>query len=310
MYFPPVETKKFQDEISGQIEGVGMQVDIKDGVLTVVSPVKDTPAYRAGIKAGDKILKIDNTYTDKLSVEDAVKIIRGKKGTYVKLIIMRSGVKDPMEFNVIRDFINLPTVETELKDGVFVIHLYTFSAISPNLFRDAIREFWESGNDKLIIDLRGNPGGYLEAAQDIASWFLPVGDLVVKEAFKKESSDQIFRSRGYNVFDGKKLKLAVLIDGGSASASEILAGALRDHGVATLVGTRSFGKGSVQELFDITDSPKTSIKITIAKWLTPNGISISHEGLKPDVEVKLDEEAYKKDKTDTQLLKAIEILKQ
>jgi carboxyl-terminal processing protease len=223
---------------------------------------------------------------------------------------MRSGVKDPMEFNVIRDFINLPTVETELKDGVFVIHLYTFSAISPNLFRDAIREFWESGNDKLIIDLRGNPGGYLEAAQDIASWFLPVGDLVVKEAFKKESSDQIFRSRGYNVFDGKKLKLAVLIDGGSASASEILAGALRDHGVATLVGTRSFGKGSVQELFDITDSPKTSIKITIAKWLTPNGISISHEGLKPDVEVKLDEEAYKKDKTDTQLLKAIEILKQ
>lgn len=310
MFFPPVESKKFQDEISGQIEGVGMQVDIKDNVLTVVSPVKDTPAYRAGIKSGDKILKINDTFTDKLSTEEAVKLIRGKKGTYVKLIIVRDGAKEPLEFNVVRDFINLPTVDTQVKDGVFVIQLYTFSAISPNLFRDAIREFWESGNDKLIIDLRGNPGGYLEAAQDIASWFLPVGDLVVKESFKKESSDQVFRSRGYNVFDGRKLKLIVLIDGGSASASEILAGALRDHGIAQLVGTKSFGKGSVQELFDITDSPKTSIKITIAKWLTPNGISISHQGLTPDIEVKFDEEAYKKDKTDTQLLKAIEILNQ
>lgn len=308
MFFPPVETKAFDEEISGQIEGIGAQVDIKDGILTVISPVKDTPAYRAGLKAGDKILKIDNTLTDKLSVEEAIKLIRGKKGTSVKLIIIREGEKAPLEFNIVRDYINLPTVDTELKKGVHIIRLYTFSAISPNLFRKAIRDFWETGNDKLIIDLRGNPGGYLEAAQDIASWFLPTAEKIVTESFKKASSDQVYRSRGYNVFDGRKLKLIVLIDGGSASASEILAGALRDHGVAKLVGTKSFGKGSVQQLFDITDKPKTSIKITIAKWLTPNGISISHQGLKPDIEVKLDEEAYKKNKIDNQLDKAIEVL--
>ncbi len=307
-FFPPAEAKSFGEEISGQIEGVGMQVDIKDGVLTVISPVKGTPAYKAGIKAGDKVLKIDNTITDRLSTEEAIKLIRGKKGTSVKLTIYREGVKEPLIFDVVRDYINLPTVDTETKKGVYIIHLYTFSAISPNLFRDAIREFWETGNDKLILDLRGNPGGYLEAAQDMASWFLPVGEIIVKEAFKKETSEQTYKSRGYNVFDGKKLKMIVLIDGGSASASEILAGALRDHGVAKLVGAQSFGKGSVQELFDITENPKTSLKITIAKWLTPNGVSISHQGLTPDVVVKLDEEAYKKDRTDTQLNAAVQML--
>lgn len=307
-FFPPSEAKSFGEEISGQIEGVGMQVDVKDGILTVISPVKDTPAYKAGIKAGDKILKIDEKITDRLSTDEAIKLIRGKRGTSVKLTIYREGNKEPLVFNVVRDFINLPTVDVETKKGVNIIHLYTFSSISPNLFRNAIRDVWESGNDKLILDLRGNPGGYLEAAQDIASWFLPAGDLVVKESFKRESADQIFRSRGYNVFDGKKLKMIVLIDGGSASASEILAGALHDHGVAKLVGTQSFGKGSVQELFDITDNPKTSLKVTIAKWLTPNGVSISHQGLTPDVVVKLDEDAFKKDRTDTQLNKAIEIL--
>lgn len=307
-YFPPVEAKSFGEEISGQIEGVGMQVDIKDGVLTVVSPVKGTPAYKAGIKAGDKVLKINDKSTEGLDTDSAIKLIRGKKGTSVKITIFREGTKDLLVFDVVRDYINLPTVDTETRKGVYIIHLYTFSAISPNLFRDAIREFWESGNDKLIVDLRGNPGGYLEAAQDIASWFLPVGDLIVKEAFKKESADQTYKSRGYNVFDGRKLKMVVLIDGGSASASEILAGALHDHKVATLVGTKSFGKGSVQQLFDLTDNPKTSLKVTIAKWLTPNGLSISHQGLTPDVEVKLDEEAYKKDRTDNQLNSAIELL--
>lgn len=307
-FFPPVETKAFDEEISGQIEGIGAQVDIKDGVLTVISPVKGTPAYRAGVKAGDKILKIDNTFTDKLSVDESIKLIRGKKGTTVKLIVVRDGEKSPLEFNIVRDYINLPTVDTELKEGVFIIRLYSFSAISPNLFRDAVRDFWESGNDKLIIDLRGNPGGYLEAAQDIASWFLPTGDKIVEESFKIAAENQVYRSRGYNVFDGRKLKLVILIDGGSASASEILAGALRDHGVATLVGTKSFGKGSVQQLFDVTDNPKTSIKITIAKWLTPSGLSISHQGLTPDIEVKLDEAAYLKDKSDNQLKKAIDLL--
>ena len=199
----------------------------------------------------------------------------------------------------------MPTVDTEIKGDVFVVRLYSFSAISPGLFRDALREFIESGRNKLVLDLRGNPGGYLEAAQDMASWFLPTGKVIVSEDFKDKNMNQVFRSKGYNVFNDK-LKLIILIDGGSASASEILAGALREHGVAKLVGAQSFGKGSVQELVNITDD--TSLKVTIARWLTPNGNSISNGGLTPDVVVKLDEEAYKKDGTDTQLNKALEIL--
>ena len=155
-----------------------------------------------------------------------------------------------------------------------------------------------------MIDLRGNPGGYLEAAQDMASWFLPAGQVIVSEAFSKAQDDQIYRSKGYDIFNDS-LKLVVLIDGGSASASEILAGALHDHGVATLVGTQSFGKGSVQELVDITSN--TSLKVTIAKWLTPNGISISHQGLTPDIVVKLDETKYKAG-DDTQMDAAIQFL--
>ncbi len=307
IFFPPAESKDFNEEISGQIEGVGMEVGVKDGILTVIAPVKGTPAYNAGIKPGDKILKINDTITEKLSAEEAIKLIRGKKGTSVRLTFFRTGVKDPFEISVVRDVINMPTVDTERKDGVFIIHLYSFSAISPDLFRNALREFLETGGDKMIIDLRGNPGGYLEAAQDMASWFIPAGKVVVKEDFRNESDAQVFRTVGHTVFNDS-LKLAILIDGGSASASEILAGALHDYGLATLVGTQSFGKGSVQELIDITDD--TSLKVTIARWLTPNGTSISHQGLTPDVVVKFDEDAYKKDRTDTQLSKAIEILKQ
>lgn len=306
VFFPPVEAKSFGEQISGQIEGVGMEVGMKDGVLTVVAPIKDTPAYKAGIKPGDKILKIDDTVTNTLNGDSAVKLIRGKKGTPVRLTLYREGVKEPFEISVIRDVINMPTVDTEKRGDVFIIRLYSFSAISPDLFRSALREFMLSGSNKLILDLRGNPGGYLEAAQDMASWFLPTGKVIVSEDFKDKEKNQVFRSKGYNIFNDK-LKFIILIDGGSASASEILAGALHEHGVAKLVGTKSFGKGSVQELVDITSD--TSLKVTIARWLTPNGNSISHMGIMPDVEVKLDEEAYKKDKTDTQLNKALELLK-
>lgn len=304
-FFPPVEAKQFSEAISGQIEGVGMEVGIKENILTVIAPVKGTPAYRAGVKPGDQILKIDDLITTGLSSEEAIKHIRGQKGTTVKLTMLRKGEKEPRVLSIVRDVINMPTVDTETKGDVFIIRLYSFSAISPNLFRDALRDFVQSGKTKMIIDLRGNPGGYLEAAQDMASWFLPTGKVIVSEDFRNEKDKQIFRSRGYNIFN-ENLKLVVLIDGGSASASEILAGALHDHGVATLVGAQSFGKGSVQELLDITDN--TSLKVTIAKWLTPNGISISHNGLIPDVVVKLDEKKFLDEHIDTQLDKALEVL--
>ncbi|MBI4155705.1 MAG: S41 family peptidase [Candidatus Zambryskibacteria bacterium] len=304
IFFPPAESKSFSEEVSGNFEGVGMEVGIKENVLTVISPLKGTPAYNAGIKTGDKIIKIDSTLTAPLNTEQAIKLIRGKKGTMVKLTIVRAGIKDPFVVSVVRDVINIPSIDTETKGDVFIIRLYNFSAISPDTFRKALRQFIESDKYKLVIDLRGNPGGYLEAAIDMASWFLPAGKVVVKEDFRNAEDAQIYRSKGYNIFTDK-LKLVVLIDNGSASASEILAGALHEHGLATLVGTQSFGKGSVQELVNIT--PTTSLKVTIARWLTPKGTSISGGGLTPDVEVKLDEKEFAKG-NDNQLNRALEIL--
>ncbi len=306
VFFPPVESKAFGEAVSGGFEGVGMEVGIKDEVLTVIAPLKDTPAYRGGIKAGDKIVKIDGKSTQGLTVEKAVDKIRGKGGTSVTLTVLHEGAKVTTDITLVREKITIPTTKTELrKDGVFVISLYNFSEISFGLFRDALREFIQSGSDKLVIDLRNNPGGYLEAAVDMASWFLPPGEVIVREHYGDKKEETVHRSKGYNIFTDK-LKLVILMNQGSASASEILAGALHDHGKATLVGERSFGKGSVQELVPITS--ETSLKVTIAKWLTPKGTSISNGGLTPDVVATSSPEDFAKG-IDTQLEKAAEVLK-
>lgn len=287
LFLPPEDKEFFESEVRGDFEGVGMEIGVRDEVLTVIAPLKDTPAYRAGIQSGDRILEIDGESTQGLTTEAAVKKIRGERGTEVVFTISRNS-EAPFQVAVVRDTIVLPTLSTELRaDGVFVIELYSFNAIAPQLFRDAIREFAESGTDKMLIDLRGNPGGYLEVAVDLASWFLPIGRAVVIEDYNNESQNTVHRSRGYDVFTDQ-LKLAILINEGSASASEIFAGALREHGKATLIGETSFGKGSVQQVFPVTDT--TSLKITIARWLTPNGTSISNGGISPDIEVALTEE--------------------
>ncbi len=305
IFFNPEDAKAFEEEIAGNFTGIGMEVGIKDKILTVIAPLKDTPAFRANIKPGDKILKINQTITSSLSIEKAIKLIRGEKGTVVVLTIFREGDKEPKEIKITRDIINIPTLNTELRaDGVFVIKLYSFSANSATLFRDAIKKFAESKTDKLLLDLRGNPGGYLDSAVDISSWFLPKGKIIVTEEYSDNKESDIMRSKGYNVFNDK-LKFVILIDNGSASASEIVAGAMQDHGRAKLVGSQSFGKGSVQEAIKIT--PDTLLKITVAKWLTPNGTSISEKGLTPDYVV----EFTKKDaenKQDPQLDKAVELL--
>lgn len=304
VFFPPVEAKAFNEEVSGAFEGVGMEVGMRDGGLVVVAPLKDTPAFKAGILAGDKIIKIDGADTAGLAVDQAVKKIRGKGGTKVVLTIVREG-KEPMDISIVRAQIDIPTVNTELrKDGVFVIHLYNFSAPSFAKFREALREFVDSKSDKLIIDLRNNPGGYLEAASDIGSWFLPTGDLIVTEDYSDKRDQIAHRSKGYNVFTDK-LHLAILVNGGSASASEILAGALHDHKKATLVGEKTFGKGSVQELVQLDNN--TSLKVTVARWLTPSGLNISKQGIMPDIEVKMTPEIYK-EKGDVQLNSAAEFL--
>ncbi|MEK7180359.1 MAG: S41 family peptidase, partial [Patescibacteria group bacterium] len=301
VFLPPVENEIFETSISGNFEGVGMEIGIRDGVLTVVSPLKNTPAYKAGILAQDKIIAIDDVTTAHLSIDEAIKKIRGERGTKVKFTIVREGAKQPLEISVVRDVIDIPTLDTELRsDGIFVLQLYNFSAVSPNLFRNALREFILSGSHRLILDLRGNPGGFLEAAVDMASWFLPAGKVVAIEDYGGNEEQQFHRSKGYDIFN-KNLKLIILLNQGSASASEILAGALREHGIATIVGEKSFGKGSVQELVPITTN--TSLKVTVARWLTPNGISISVNGLTPDTVVPVTPEDIEKGK-DPQLQKA------
>ncbi len=307
VFFNPQESKDFQDTIDGSFVGVGMEMGMKDKVLTVISPLKDTPAYKAGIKSGDKLLKIDKTTTTDMSIDTAIKLIRGEPGTTVVLTMYRDGDKVPRVFNVVRATITIPTIKTEKLDGgVFSIALYSFDANAITKFKEALTEFKQSGDTKLILDLRGNPGGYLDAAIDIASYFLPSGKTVVIEDFGTKSPAQTYRSKGYDLLGNTNIKMAILMDGGSASASEILAGALSEQKVATLIGEQSYGKGSVQELLPVTDD--TSLKITIAKWLTPNGISISKQGLTPDIAIKNLDSWDGSEKTDLQFAKALEFL--
>lgn len=305
VFFPPAESKMFADTIAGSFSGVGMEVDIKDSALTVISPLKGSPAEKSGILKGDKIIKIDDTSTQDLSVDKAVSLIRGEVGTKVKITIVREGLKDPKEISITRGTIDAPVIDTTLrKDGIFVISLYSFSENSASLFRDALRKFVESGSNKLVLDLRGNPGGYLDAAVDMASWFLPIGSIVVTEDYGAKQDKDVYRSKGYDIFTDK-LKMAILVDKGSASASEILAGALSEHHIAKLVGQTTYGKGSVQELLDVT--PETSIKITVARWLTPDGISISKHGITPDYVVDSSKDT---DGKDSDIDKAAEVLNQ
>lgn len=306
VFFTPEEKSKFDESIEGVFEGVGMEVGIQDDVLTVVSPLKDSPAQKAGIEKGDVIVSIDDVDSLDMKVEEAISRIRGPKGTTVTLSLLKKGAEKPVEIKVVRDKIIVPTLETEIIGDTFVIRLYNFGANAATEFEGAIKQFEKSHKNKLILDMRGNPGGYLDAAVDIASWFLPAGKTVVTEDFGQGKEPKVFRSKGYTLLKNNP-KMIVLIDEGSASASEILAGALKEQGVAQLVGKKSFGKGSVQELIDITKD--TALKVTIARWLTPNGISISAGGLTPDVEVPFDVELFKKHDKDTQLQKALELLK-
>lgn len=303
-FLPPKENSNFETTIQGEFTGVGMEVGIEEDVLTIVSPLKNTPAERSGVKSGDKILAIDGFITQKMTIDEAVDLIRGEKGTTVTLTIFREGIEEPFDIDITRDTINIPTLDTEIIDDVFVISLYNFAANASSEFRRALVEFVKSDKKKLILDLRGNPGGFLNAAVDISSWFLPAGKIIVTEDFG-DGEEKYFRSKGYDIFNDS-LKMVVLVDRGSASASEIVAGALKEHDVATIVGQSTFGKGSVQELVPVT--PETSLKVTIARWLTPDGNSISDGGLSPNVLVDKVPEGLDIDLFDYQLQEAIRIL--
>lgn len=302
VYMPPEEAKVFQDDISGNFEGVGMELGVgKNGILTVIAPLKGTPAERSGMRSGDEIYAIDDVPTDGMTTDEAVKLIRGPKGTPVVFRVLRDG--ESIDIRVVRDVIDVPTIETKAENGVFTISFYSFTGNSAQKFAEALEVFRGTGYTKLIIDLRGNPGGYLDSAVSIASRFLPKGTVIVTEDYKGNRENIVHRSLGTGgVPPGTKT--VVLIDAGSASASEILAGALQDEGAATLVGTHSFGKGSVQELIDLGEG---ALKVTVARWMTPSGRSISDGGLAPDVAVERTREDAEAG-LDPQMDKAISIL--
>lgn len=303
VFFPPKEAKAFSESISGSFAGVGMEIGMKDSILIVIAPLKGTPAEAAGIKSGDQIAVIDGKSTEGLSVDKAVTQIRGAAGTTVSFTLVRDG--KPIDIKVVRDTIHVPQTEDGLDaaSGVYHIALYEFTADSANLFNQALDRFKSSGSNKLVIDLRGNPGGYLDAAVDIASHFLPKGATVVTEDFGAKEPSNVHSSIGYGDISADT-KIVVLIDGGSASASEIFAGALQDAHVATLIGTKSFGKGSVQTLMELGDG---SLKVTVARWVTPAGHWIMGAGVTPNIVVPYTK-ADATIKKDSQMIRAVEFL--
>jgi carboxyl-terminal processing protease len=280
VFFPPTQAKDFADNISGSFGGVGMELgENKDNVLVVIAALKGTPADKAGIQPGDEVIGINGKSTENVTSDAAVAIIRGPKGTTVTFTIVRAG--KTLTVPVVRDTIQVPEIENGLdkKTGVYTIALYEFTQNSADLFNTAFQAFKASGSKDLVIDLRGNPGGYLDSAVAIASHFLPKGATIVTEDYRGKAQNIVHTSTGtLDVPPGTKV--AILINAGSASASEILSGALKDNHIATLVGTQSFGKGSVQELIPVGSA---SLKVTVARWLTPAGINIMGNGITPDI---------------------------
>jgi len=302
VFLNPEEAERFKEDISGTFEGVGMEIGIRKGQLQVIAPLEGTPAKKAGLRAGDKIIKVGDTLTTDITIDEAVNLIRGPKGTEVTLTIYREEWGSSQEIKIIRETIEIPSLDWEmLEDNIAHLKLYHFTEKASVDFRETAIKILNSPAEKIILDLRNNPGGYLEVAQDIAGWFLKRGDIVVIEEGKER---KVYKSQGSASLS--EYPIVILINQGSASGSEILAGALRDNRGILIVGETSFGKGSVQELESLKGG--STLKITVAKWLTPKGELITDKGLEPDIKVEMTEEDYEENR-DPQLQKAIEIIK-
>ncbi len=306
VFLTPEENKQFNEEIEGMFEGIGAELGVRDGVLAVIAPLENSPSEKAGLRAGDKIIKIDGEDAVEMTIDEAVKKIRGSKGSEVKLTIFRSGeTGETKEISITRDTITVDSVKFEVKENnIFYISVSLFGDSTIREFHSAIKNM-PSQTQGLIIDLRNNPGGFLDAAVEMSSRALPKGKTVVIEENSQGKRKEIFSTGGDAL---SKIRTVILINEGSASASEIMAGALRENrDNVTLVGKKSYGKGSVQELISLSEN--SAVKITVAKWLTPNGNQINEQGISPDVEVELTDEDWNNDR-DPQLDRAIEILKQ
>ncbi len=304
VFFPPQQSENFNQEIAGSFGGVGIEVGMKNDILTVITPIKDSPADKAGILAGDKIVKIDDKSTAGMDINTAVNLIRGKIGTTVRLTYVRKSTPNGKEVSLVRDTIKVPAVKWEMVDGhIAHLEIFEFSKNVDVEFEKAAREIVASKADSIILDVRGNPGGLLDSAVNIAGYFLDANQLVTTEKYSNGTHDE-YRTQANALL--KKYPLVILINKGSASASEILSGALKDDRGITLIGEKSFGKGSVQEVLDLP--MKTSFKITIAKWYTPKDVSINHNGIDPTIPVERTEQDFLANK-DPQLDRAVQALK-
>ncbi|MEI7497707.1 MAG: S41 family peptidase [Candidatus Falkowbacteria bacterium] len=302
IFLDPKDSKTFADDLAGTFEGIGAEIGIKKEQLVVIAPLPETPAEKAGLRAGDKILAIDKQATMGISVDEAVSKIRGKKGTVVTLIINRPGEDKNREIKITREVIIVKSVKTNLrKDGVMVITITSFNSDTALLFEKAVQEAEKTKPKAIILDLRNNPGGYLNTAVEVASNWIDSGPVVIEQDSKKNRLEY----PAVGLARLQKYKTVVLINQGSASASEIVAGALQDDSKARIIGAQSFGKGSVQTLEKLSDG--SSLKVTIAQWLTPKGTNISEKGITPDQAVELTAADYEKSK-DPQMDAAIKWL--
>lgn len=303
VFMDPKMSEEFSNDMAGTFEGIGAEVGIRDDIVTVIAPLDGMPAQKAGLRAGDKIYEIDKISTIGLTVDQAVKKIRGQKGTKVVLTIIRGAGEKPKDIEITRDVIFVKSVKTEMRsEGIFVIKVSNFNDDTLGLFNAAVSDALLRNPKGIILDLRNNPGGYLETAVAMASEWIEAGPVVAEQFGENKRNEYPSNGRARL----SKFPTMVLVNGGSASASEILAGALRDYKKATLIGEQTYGKGSVQTLKDLSDG--STLKITIAKWLTPAGDFINDKGLTPGVEVKLEQADIDKN-IDPQLNKALELLK-
>jgi carboxyl-terminal processing protease len=302
VFMDPAESKEFSDDLAGKFEGIGAEIGLRHDICTVVAPLDGMPAQKAGLMAGDKIYAVDDVSTIGLTINEVVKKIRGPKGTDVKLTIIR-GQDKPQDIVVTRSLIIVKSVKTEMRsDGIFVIRVSNFNEDTQSLFNEAVNMALVKNPKGIIVDLRNNPGGYLDTAVNMAGEWIEEGMILAEQLNDNKRNEYAADGRARL----KDFPTVVLINGGSASASEILAGALRDYKKATTVGETTYGKGSVQTIRDLSDG--SSLKITVAKWLTPAGDFINDKGINPDIEVELTQEDVDKN-LDPQFDKALEILK-
>jgi carboxyl-terminal processing protease len=300
-FLTPEENDQLENEMKGLFGGIGAEVGYREGKIIIIAPLKDSPAEKAGLLAGDRIMEVDGNTTEGLNVDEVVNMIRGDKGTSVHIVVMRG--EEIVAFDITRDTIVDKTVRWEMKDGqIAYIEITQFKQDTAKELDSQIGDILAQDPKGIVLDLRNNPGGYLDVVVEVASRFIDEGQTVVIE--ESGGSDQAYKASG-----GKRLEnipMVVLVNEGSASAAEILAGALKDYKLATLVGKTTFGKGLVQGISELKDG--SAVKITVAKWLTPNGVNINENGIAPDIEVGYTIDDYNAGK-DPQFDKAMEILR-